>query len=155
MQSNPGQVSQSVARSGSLLGGNNRSAGVSAVLSGGGTSTTLPLSSYVQQGKWFVEWINGYSAIPSALSRTYLIFTESKIILYCPCNTYYTNYALEGSKLVGVEWLGTSNRCSRNRDREVTNFLFYANTLVPRPAGDTLAFFFNTQAKLIEFALHF
>jgi hypothetical protein len=83
----------------------------------------------------------------------YIIFTSSKIILYCPCNTYYTNYQLQGNSLKGLAWMGTSNQCDINNDRSITDYVFNSNIL--RQKGNNLAFYYNSQVELAEFTPYY
>lgn len=98
--------------------------------------------------KWLLIWLNGVNSLQQ-IGVVYIIFTPAKIILYCPCNTYYTNYLLEGNSLRGISWKGTSNQCEFNNDRRVTDYIFYATAL--RQRGKNLAFYYNSQAALAEF----
>ena len=79
--------------------------------------------------KWLLTWLNGISSLPVEFTHVYLIFTTSRIILYCPCNTFYTSYQFQGSSLAGLKWQGTKNQCEQDRDSLITNFIFYSTAV--------------------------
>jgi heat shock protein HslJ len=109
----------------------------------------MSLSEFIQQAKWAIQWMNGYSFVPSLLQRTYLIFTDSRLILYCPCNTYYTTYRLQGDTLTDLSWSGTKNQCSDSQDELITNLVFYSKII--KQQGQLLAFYYSQQIKMTEF----
>ena len=114
-----------------------------------GVLNTVPISDFVQTGKWQVNWLSGLSYIPPTLRMVYLIFTSTKIILYCPCNTFYTNYVLRGNVLGEINWTGTQNQCQNSQDNMVTDVVFYSKMV--RANGNNLGFYFNAQVKMAEF----
>lgn len=91
----------------------------------------------------------GYRFVPPLLARSNLVFTFNRIILYCPCNTYYTTYRLDGSTLKDLAWTGTKNQCRGSLDDLLTNLVFYSR--VVKQQGDNLAFFFDQKLKMVEF----
>jgi hypothetical protein len=110
---------------------------------------SLPLSQFILSNKWQLIWLNGISNLPQSFSRVYVIFTSAKIILYCPCNTYYTDYQLSGNSLTGINWIGTKNQCDVNKDNQITDYIFHSN--VVRQSGEDIYFCYNAQAKLAQF----
>lgn len=112
-------------------------------------NVAVPLSEFLQTGKWLITWISGITYVPSNLQLVYLIFTSAKIILYCPCNTYYTNYALNGNTLTNIQWTGTQNQCQNSQDNLVTGVIFYSKLV--KANGNNLAFYYNNQIKMAEF----
>lgn len=114
----------------------------------GGLSGGRSLGDVVQGNKWLLVWLNGVSSLQQ-FSHVYIMFTSTRIVLYCPCNTYYATYQLQGNALKAEGWRGTNNRCDNNNDRRVTDYIFYANNL--KLKGQNLAFYYNAQAQLAEF----
>jgi hypothetical protein len=66
---------------------------ISQSMSGGGS-----VGEVVQGSKWLLVWLNGVSSLQQ-FSRVYLMFTSTRMVLYCPCNTYYATYQLQGNAL--------------------------------------------------------
>jgi hypothetical protein len=71
------------------------------------------------------------------------------MVLYCPCNTYYASYTVQGGTLSPGKWTGTNNQCERNNDRAVTDYIFYATHVQQK--GENIVFSFRGQAQLAEF----
>lgn len=99
--------------------------------------------------KWLLTWLNGINTLSPDFTHVYLIFTTSRIILYCPCNTFYTAYQFQGNNLIGLKWQGTKNQCDVNRDNIITNFIFYSTAV--RQSGEDIVFYYNSMAKMAEF----
>jgi hypothetical protein len=110
--------------------------------------SSVSLWDTIQGSKWLLVWLNGVNNLQQ-FSRVYLMFTSTRMVLYCPCNTYYATYQLKGNALKAEGWKGTNNRCDVNNDRRVTDYIFYANIL--RQKGQNIAFYYNSQAQLAEF----
>ena len=106
----------------------------------------MSLYEFIQQAKWAIHWMKGLSFIPPLLQRTYIVFTRNQLILYCACNTYYTNYTLEGNELKNTSWSGTQNKCPNNQDNLITGLIFFSKIL--KQEDQSLAFYFNESTKL-------
>jgi hypothetical protein len=109
----------------------------------------VPISQFVLQAKWLLLSLKGLTRVPDLLVRTYLIFTADRIVLYCPCNTFYTEYKLLGNLLLGLSWSGTRNQCQNSQDNLVTDLLFYSK--IVKQEGQRLGFYYSEQVKMAEF----
>lgn len=102
----------------------------------------------IQASKWLLVKLKDVNNLQQ-FSRVYLMFTSTRIVLYCPCNTYYSFYQLNGNTLRAEGWNGTNNNCDVNNDQEVTDYIFYANML--KLKGQDIVFYYNSQVQLAEF----
>ena len=90
--------------------------------------------------------MTGYSFVPPLLQRSSIVFTANRIILYCPCNTYYTTYRLDGNYLKDTAWAGTKNQCKGSLDELLTNLVFYSK--VVKVEEGRLVLFFDQRLKM-------